>query len=538
MIRRVYIWILVGVFLSLSSCSRSSGSGASALMEKRPNIIFIMSDDHGYQAISAYQNHLIETPNIDRLAEEGMVFDEAFVTNSLCAPSRAVILTGKHSHLNGFKTNADTFDGSQVTLPKILQENGYQTGIFGKWHLKSDPTGFDTWKILIGQGEYYNPVFRTAEGKETDTGYVTDLITDLSIEWMKTTQRKDEPFFLVCQHKAPHREWLPREDHFVEFLSREFPEPSTLFDDYAGRGTAAKEAEMRIYEHMGLTNDNKIKPSIAQAKGYEDFLKWYSGNYRYNLDRMNEEQRAVWDAAYDPVNEDFKNRNFTKEELIRWKYQRYMQDYLGTVASIDDNVGKILDYLTESGLSDNTIVIYTSDQGFFLGEHGWFDKRFMYEESFRTPLLVRWPHKIKPKSRNKDLVQNLDYAPTILEMAGLSVPEEMQGRSMVPLMEGDGRSWRGALYYHYYEYPGIHGVKRHLGARSDRYKLIHFYHDIDEWELYDLKLDPDEMDNVYDDPEYTDIKKEMHLVLLGLTRQYEDEEGIKLAEKGWNRLSD
>lgn len=537
MIRRIYIWMLAGVFLSFFSCSRSAGSGTAAQGEKRPNIIFIMSDDHGYQAISAYQNHLTVTPNIDRLAEEGMVFDKAFVTNSLCAPSRAVILTGKHSHLNGFKMNADTFDGSQVTVPKILQENGYQTGIFGKWHLKSDPTGFDTWKILIGQGEYYNPVFRTAEGKETETGYVTDLITDHSIEWMKKAERKDEPFFLVCQHKAPHREWLPREDHFDEFLSQEFPEPSTLFDDYAGRGTAAKEAEMRIYEHMGITNDNKIKPSVAQAKGYEDFLQWYSGNYRYNLDRMNEEQRAAWDAAYDPVNEDFKNRKFTKEELIRWKYQRYMQDYLGTIASVDGNVGRILDYLEESGLSDNTIVIYTSDQGFFLGEHGWFDKRFMYEESFRTPLLVRWPDKIKPDSRNNDLVQNLDYAPTLLEMAGVSVPEEMQGRSMVPLMEEDeDLSWRGALYYHYYEYPGIHGVKRHLGARSDRYKLIHFYHDIDEWELYDLERDPDEMVNVYDDPEYTDIKKEMHLVLLGLARQYEDEEGIALAEKGWNRV--
>lgn len=534
-IRWHYILLLLTIGVVLS-CSRSSKTGKGKTKDL-PNIIFIMSDDHGYQAVSAYSDHLIQTPHIDRLAREGMVFDRAFVTNSLCAPSRAVVLTGKHSHKNGFKTNSDTFDGAQPTVPKILQEHGYQTAMFGKWHLKSDPTGFDTWKILIDQGEYYNPIFRTENEERVDSGYVTDLITDFSIDWIETQRRKDQPFFLMCHHKAPHREWLPREDHYPEFLEMDFPEPTTLFDDYEGRGTAAKDAEMRILDHMGLSNDNKINPSLVQRKGYEEFMKWYPGNYRYNLDRMNAAQRAAWDAAYDPVNEEFESSDFTIEELTRWKYQRYMQDYLGTIASVDDNVGRLLNYLDETGLADNTVVIYTSDQGFFLGEHGWFDKRFMYEESFRTPLLMRWPGKISGSSRDHHLVQNLDFAPTMLQMGGVEVPEDMQGRSLLPLFDQDVESdtWRGALYYHYYEYPGIHGVKRHYGVRSDRYKLIHFYHDIDEWEMYDLEEDPDEMNNVYDDPEYSELRNEMHLVLLGLARQYEDDEAAEMAEKALRR---
>jgi len=521
--------ILIGL-MALSACNRTSQGNRSNQKHERPNILFIMSDDHAYQAISAYDDKLIKTPNIDRIAEEGMLFERAFVTNSICAPSRAVILTGKHSHINGLRDNSDHFDGTQQTIPKIFQKNGYHTAIFGKWHLKSEPTGFDTWKVLPGQGHYYNPEFRTAEGNEVDTGYVTDLITDFSIDWMDKVKDDEKPFFLVYQHKAPHREWLPKEEDFKEYTQKTFPEPATLFDDYEGRGRAAKEAEMRISIHMGLTNDNKVKPAIAEAHEFKDFMKWYTNAYNNNLDRMNQGQRRAWDAVYDPINEEFDEEDLQGDELTSWKYQRYMQDYLGSIASVDDNVGRVLDYLDENGLADNTIVIYTSDQGFYLGEHGWFDKRFMYKESFRTPLLIRWPGVTKAGSRNHDLVQNLDYAETMLDMAGITIPEDMQGKSMVSLLKGEKPIWRKALYYHYYEYPGIHAVKRHIGARTDEYKIIHFYNDIDEWEMYDMKNDPDEMTNVYGMPDYAETQNEMHEILMELAEYYKDSVGIEQAK--------
>ncbi len=524
--------IIIFGFLIFSSCNQTTQDGESLNDQKRPNILFIMSDDHAYQAISAYNERLIHTPNIDRLAAEGMLFEKAYVTNSLCAPSRAVILTGKHSHLNGLRDNSDQFDGTQQTIPKIFQKNGYQTAIFGKWHLKTDPTGFDTWKVLPGQGHYYNPEFRTSTGTETDTGYVTDLITDFTIDWMDKVKNDNKPFFLIYQHKAPHREWLSKEKDFREYTQKTFPEPSTLLDDYEGRGTAAKEAEMRISIHMGLTNDNKIKPAIAEVHGFKDFIPWYSNAYRNNLDRMNQKQRQAWEKVYDPINEEFDKENLQGDSLTRWKYQRYMQDYLGSVAAIDENIGRVLDYLDVNGLADNTIVIYTSDQGFYLGEHGWFDKRFMYEESFRTPLIIRWPGIIKAGSRNNDLVQNLDFAETMLDMAGINVPKDMQGKSMVPLLKGENPIWRKALYYHYYEYPGIHAVKRHIGARTDQYKIIHFYNDIDEWELYDMENDPDELTNVYGRPEYENTQKEMHEILMELASYYKDDVGIEQAGYG------
>ncbi len=525
---KFYNWVfLLLLLVSLSACKSKTQNGTpSDQAQKKPNILFIMADDHAYQAISAYDDRLIHTPNIDRIAEEGMLFERAFVTNSICAPSRAVMLTGKHSHLNGLRDNSDRFDGTQQTIPKIFQQNGYHTALFGKWHLKTDPTGFDTWKILPGQGHYYNPEFRTTEGKEIDSGYVTDLITDFSIDWIDQVKEEEEPFFLVYQHKAPHREWLPKEEDFKKFTQKTFPEPATLFDDYKGRGRAAKEAEMRISIHMGLTNDDKIKPSIAEAHGFKDFLPWYSNAYNNNLDRMNEKEREAWDAVYDSINEEFDHQNLKGDQLTSWKYQRYMQDYLGSIAAVDNNVGRVLDYLEENGLADNTIVIYTSDQGFYLGEHGWFDKRFIYEESFRTPLIIHWPGVTKPGSRNKDLVQNLDYAETMLDMAGIEIPADMQGKSMVPLLKSEKPIWRKALYYHYYEYPGIHAVKRHIGARTDQYKLIHFYNDIDEWELYDIEKDPEEMANVYNDSEYTEAQNEMHKILMELAEYYKDSIGI------------
>ncbi|AWW32658.1 sulfatase [Echinicola strongylocentroti] len=517
-------WALVAtcIIASMFSCTTQKEEG-EATASKRPNIIFIMSDDHAYQAISAYSDKLINTPNIDRIANEGMLFEKAFVSNSICAPSRAVILTGKHSHLNGLVDNAVKFDSTQVTFPKILRENGYQTAMIGKWHLKTQPTGFDYWKVLPGQGHYYNPEFRTKEGVVLDSGYVTDLITDFAIDWLDKAKGSDEPFMLMYQHKAPHREWLPTEENFREYANKEFPEPESLFDDYSGRGSAAKEAEMRIDTHMGVTSDNKIHPDIAKKMGYENFLTWYPHAYHNNLDRMSPSERAAWEEVYGPMNEAFEKANLRGDELTKWKYQRYMQDYLASIESVDENVGRLLDYLEENGLAENTIVVYTSDQGFYLGEHGWFDKRFMYEESFRTPLMIKWPGVIKEGSRNTDLVQNLDFAETFLDAAGVTIPKEMQGKSMLPLLKGEKVEWREALYYHYYEYPGIHAVKRHNGVRTDRYKLIHFYYDVDEWELYDLEKDPQEMNNVYADPAYADVKEKMHQKLDELVVQYKDE---------------
>lgn len=516
----LFLSILIGV----AACSPKSNKETSELTG--PNIIFIMSDDHAYQAISAYGSDLIQTPNIDRLADEGMRFDHAYVTNSICAPSRAVILTGKFSHLNGVTDNIDAFDSSQVTFTKILQKNGYQSAIVGKWHLKSAPTGFDYWKVLPDQGNYYQPEFRTPEGIVKEQGYVTDIITNEAIKFLDSARNKSKPFVLLYQHKAPHREWWPAMEDLRAFKDHKIPEPTTLFDDYSNRGTAAKEAEMLISENMGLTSDNKIHPDIATSHGFVSFLDWYDRVYLSQYDRLTDEEKIKWDEVYGPINEDFDKNTPKGKELTRWKYQRYMQDYLGSIKSVDRNVGRLLKYLDDSGLAENTIVVYTSDQGFYLGEHGWFDKRFMYEPSFRTPLIIRWPGKIKPHQVNEDLVQNLDFAPTLLDAAGAQIPGDMQGKSMLPLFAGEDDNWRDALYYHYYEYPGIHMVKRHYGVRTDRYKLIHFYYDVDEWELYDLEKDPEEMNNVYDDSEYADVRERLHKRLKELRKQYKDTDEV------------
>ena len=519
------LWLVP--FAVLTACQGSQPvTPETTAVEDRPNIVFIMTDDHAYQAVSAYGSILNKTPNIDRIAEEGMRFDRAYVTNSICSPSRAVILTGKHSHLNGVRDNIGAFDGSQQTLPKILQSAGYQTAMIGKWHLKSEPTGFDYWRVLPGQGHYYQPDFRMPGGEVRLQGYVTDVITDLALDWLSEGRDPEKPFLLMYQHKAPHREWLPSQDHMDTFMDAPLPEPETLFDDYAGRGRAAAEAEMRISDHMGLSNDNKVPPEQVEAMGHEEFQDWYASNYRFSRKRMSEEERQNWDAVYGPLMEEFEAADPQGDELTRWKFQRYLQDYLASIASVDDNVGRLLDYLDESGLSDNTIVVYTSDQGFYLGEHGWFDKRFMYEESFRTPLMVRWPGKVAPGSVNRDLVQNLDFAPTLLEAAGVAVPGDMQGISAVPLLLGQGGEWRQALYYHYYEYPGYHSVKRHYGIATKRYKLMHFYYDVDEWELYDLEADPQEMNSVYGDAQYADVQAWLHQQLEALREQYGDSDEL------------
>ncbi|AUC83835.1 sulfatase [Polaribacter sp. ALD11] len=491
---------------------------------QKPNIIFIMSDDHAYQAISAYDDALIQTPNIDRIAKEGMLFTNASVTNSICAPSRAVILTGKHSHINGKIDNLSKFDTTNVTFPQLLQKAGYQTAMFGKLHFGNNPKGFDEFKILPGQGAYYNPKFITQKGDTIINGYVTDITTDLTLDWMKNRRDPKKPFMLMYLHKAPHRAWLPSKKYFTEYTKKTFPLPATLFDDYKTRGTASKTAQMGIFKHMSLTNDNKLTPQTIKELGIKEWSRLGESLYS-----MNAEQRSNWDAVYGPINEDFKKRYPTMNDslLTVWKYQRYMQDYLGTIASVDDNVGRVLDYLDKEKLADNTLVVYTSDQGFYLGEHGWFDKRFMYNESFKTPLLIKWPNKIKPGITEDEMVQNLDFAQTFLEIAGVDAPKEMQGESLVPLLTGKKEAWdREAVYYHYYEYPAEHAVKRHYGIATKEFKLIHFYHDVNEWELYDGKKDPQEINNVYNDPNYADVVKKMTQKLKEIREKYKDSETL------------
>jgi arylsulfatase A-like enzyme len=498
---------------------------------QRPNILFIMSDDHAYQAISAYDTTLLATPNIDRLADEGMLFTNACVTNSICAPSRAVILTGKHSHINGKVDNRTPFDTTQVTFPQLFQQAGYQTAMFGKLHFGNNPKGIDDFMILPGQGKYVNPKFITATGDTIITGYVTDIITDLTLNWLDEKRDPGKPFLMMYLHKAPHRPWWPSPEKFKEFSQKEFPEPATLFDDYENRGSAAKTAEMNILTHMMYGHDSKIFPETIAEMGSVDPEVPENVNYFKNgsFYRANESQRAQYKPVLDSINNYFKENwpTMTTEEKMRWKYKRYMQDYLGTISSVDDNVGRVLDYLEENGLADNTIVVYTSDQGFYLGEHGWFDKRFIYNESFKTPLLVRWPNQIKAGTTNDEMVQNLDFAQTFLEAAGIIAPDDMQGESLVPLLKGESEKWqRQAVYYHYYEYPAEHMVKRHYGIVSKDFKLVHFYYDVDEWELYDRKNDPQEMNNVYADPAYVDVIADLKIMLAEIRVEYKDSEDL------------
>jgi len=473
---------------------------ARAAEKERPNILYIMSDDHAYNALSCYGSKINSTPNLDRIAKEGIRFDNCFVTNSICGPCRAVVLTGKHSHLNGFIRNGNTFNGAQQTFPKLLRKAGYQTAVVGKWHLKSRPTGFDYWHVLIGQGPYYNPPMRTPDGQVKHTGYTTDIITDEALKWLKEKRDPKRPFMLMYQHKAPHRNWQPGPKHLNLYDDVTIPEPATLFDDYSGRCSAAKQQSMTIARHMN-PNDLKLTPNRA----------------------LTEEQAALWNKAYGPKNKAFQEANLEGKDLVRWKYQRYIKDYLRCIASVDDNVGRVLDYLDESGLAKNTIVVYTSDQSFYLGEHGWYDKRWMYEESHRTPLIVRWPERIKPGGTCDKLVMNLDFAETFLDAAGVKVPGDMQGRSFKALLLGEqAPDWRTSVYYHYYEFPGAHSVRRHYGIRTERYKLIYFYN-LDEWELFDLKKDPQEMKSVYADPAYADVVKDLKKQLTDLRTQYEDD---------------
>ena len=485
------------LFLVLCAIAAASAHAADA---KRPNIVFIFSDDHAYQAISAYGDprKLIETPNLDRIAKEGMRLDRCLVTNSICGPSRATVLTGKYSHKNGFYNNSNSkFDGSQVTAPKLLQAAGYQTAIIGKWHLISDPTGFDFWQILPGQGVYYNPpMIRNGEKIKLD-GYVTDIITDASLDWLKNRD-KSKPFLLMCQHKAPHREWEPALRHLNFDNDRKYDEPPTLFDDYAGRGIAERDQDMTIEKTITPRDMKLVTPGNLTA-----------------------EQKKEWDAYYEPRNEAYKKANLSGKELTSWRYQRYMHDYLGCVKAVDESVGRVLKYLDDEGLAENTIVMYSADQGFFLGEHGWFDKRWIFEESLRAPLLVRWPGVTKPGTATRDIVSNLDFAETFLDAAGMAAPKEMQGRSIRPVLAGQTPAdWRKAFYYNYYEYPQPHHVRPHYGVITDRYKLVQFYGTGEDYtELFDLKEDPREMKSLFGQPDRAALQKELQGELARLRKE-------------------
>lgn len=508
-----YILISLSMLNSYGQGVKKKDETQQQKTKKRPNILFIISDDHAYQAISAYGGRFAKvapTPNIDRIADEGMRFDNCLVTNSICGPSRATILTGKYSHQNGFVDNTfgAEFDFNQQTFAELLQQAGYKTGVLGKLHLGQTPTkGFDYVDILPGQGSYYNPLFVNKEGQYQIEGYATEIITEKAIKWIKSVKNDDEPFMLFLGHKSPHRPWQPGPNELGMYENVEFPEPETLFDDYSGNRKVASLNYMSISEAMKMEQDIKItdKPQAG----------------------FNKKQQKMWDSIYRPINEKFKKVNLKGNDLTRYKYQRYMRDYFACVAGVDKGVGSVLDYLKEAGLDENTIVIYTSDQGFYLGEHGWFDKRWMYKESLRTPLLVKWPEQVKAGQVNDDLVSNLDFAETFLDIAETSIPNDMQGRSIVPVLKGNTpKDWRKAHYYHYYEHPSEHDVRRHYGITTDRYKLIHFYYDMDVWELYDTKKDPSELNNIYGKPGYAAVQKKLHKELEELRVKYKDNDTL------------
>ncbi len=508
-------------FVLLTATVTGAASCSEQQHRKQPNIIFMMTDDHTTQAMTCYGGTLIQTPNLDRIANEGMRFDNCYVTNALSGPSRAAILTGKFSHANGYKDNRSVFDGDQQTFPKLLQKAGYQTAIIGKWHLISDPQGFDFWSILSGdheQGHYYQPEFRENGKTIVEPGYVTDVVTDKTIAFLEKRD-KSKPFCVMYHQKAPHRNWMPAPRHLGKFNDVIFREPANLIDDYSTRSRAAYEQDMSISETLKLRWDLKVAtPEEMNDSSIND-------NFYRAYHRMTKEEKEKWNEAYAPRINEYKTLNLKGKDLVRWKYQQYMRDYLATTLAVDENVGRLLNYLEEIGELDNTIIVYTSDQGFFLGEHGWFDKRFMYEECHRMPLLVRYPKLIKAGSSSSAMCMNVDFAPTFLDLAGVKIPSDIQGKSLVPILAGNGtepNNWRDAVYYHYYEYPAEHSVKRHYGIRTKEYKLIHFYEDINEWELYDLKRDPFEMNNVWNDATYATVKQEMTAKLKNLQSSYND----------------
>ena len=536
------IGILTIIIAVCYSCKQEAPEKAGQI--KKPNILFIMADDHAKQAISAYGHpisKLAPTPNIDRIAENGALFQKAFVTNSICGPSRAVILTGKYSHINGFRQNGDRFDGSQPTLPKMLKKVGYQTAVTGKWHLHGYPEGFDYWNIIVDQGNYYNPDFIRQNGDTVRIeGYATDIITDDALDWIQNWRNDSLPFFMMVHHKAPHRNWMPALRHVNLYDSVRFPLPESYFPDFENQ-IASEEQMQTIYEDMYEGHDLKLSKEYGSTE-------LASNPWKTDFERMTPEQRKTWDAAYLPKNNAFWEADLHGKELAEYKGQRYLRDYMATIASVDESVGRILNHLEENGLAENTLVVYTSDQGFWMGENGWFDKRFMYEESFGTPLLMQLPGAIAPGSEVNAMVMNLDFAQTFLDYAGATqMGGDMQGESLKPLLEGSmsASDFRDVVYYHYYDYPAFHMVKKHYGIRTERYKLIHFYDDIDTWEFYDLEKDPKEKNNSINDSSYADAIAMMHRKLDSVQEVYEvterefeqaPREKVERAEKLFEKL--
>ncbi|PUZ25664.1 sulfatase [Chitinophaga parva] len=483
---------------------------------KQPNIIVIFSDDHAYQAISAYGSKLAVTPNIDRIARSGALFSNALVTNSICGPSRATLLTGKYSHENGFKVNErQIFNPNQEQFQQVLRQQGYQTAWIGKWHLGSLPTGFDYFNILNGQGQYYNPDFINAKDTVRHEGYVTNLITDFSEQWLNQRDTS-RPFFLVVGEKATHREWFPDLQDLGAYDDKDFPLPSTFKDDYKDR-VAAQNQDMTIDKTMRLREDLKVHVDYDQKKSP------YS--------RFTPEQKEKFKAYYDKVSAEFDRLHLGGDALVKWKYERYLKDYLSTAKSLDRNIGKLLDYLDAHHLRENTVVIYASDQGFYMGEHGWFDKRFIYEQSLKTAFLVRYPGVVKPGTRINQLTANIDWAPTLLDIAHAPIPAGIQGRSFLPLLKGDKTPIHDAVYYHYYEFPQPHHVYPHFGVRTPDYTLVHFYGEANAWELYDLKKDPQQVHNLYKDAAYAKTVTSLKTRLEALIKQYDDKDALEIFER-------
>jgi len=508
-----------GYWLLLLAPALFAGTGLGAqgvvlpAAGRRPNIIFILSDDHAYQAIGAYGSRLATTPNIDRIAREGALFTRAMVTNSICGPSRASLLTGKYSHKNGYTLNEQRFNTSQAVFPELLRDHGYQTAWIGKWHLGALPRGFDYFRILNGQGEYYNPDLIGPKDTTRIDGYVTDIITRQTEEWLdgRDTSR---PFCLIVGEKATHREWLPDIPDLGAYDGTDFPLPPAFHDSYRGR-LAAADQDMTIGKTLRLKEDLKVHADYEHSPIY---------------DRLNPVQKKAFYAYYENrISKEFDIRKDTGEALLRWKYQRFLKDYLSVARSLDRNIGLLLQYLDEKGLTGNTVVIYASDQGFYLGEHGWFDKRWIYEESLRTPFMLRWPGVVVPGTRVSPITLNIDWAPTLLDIAGIRTPSDMQGESFLPLVDGRGdQGWRKAMYYHYYEYPQPHHVYPHFGIRTERWVLVRFYGPGNFWELYDLERDPEEMKNLYKEPGYGKVTDQLKAQLRGLIQQYDDQEALKI----------
>ena len=509
------IKILFVCLIMMTSCKEANKTQAvnetKELESIQPNIIYIMADDLTTQAISAYggiYKDIAPTPNIDRLADEGMLFQDVLCTNAICGPSRASILTGNYSNKNGYYKNESggKFDKSQWTFPQEFQKNGYQTSLFGKWHLGTEPQGFDDYKYHNSagqQGNYWDPIYNENGKDIKEKGYATNLSTDFAINWLESGRKKEAPFMMLLQYKAPHRSWQPESKYEQLWEDIEMPYPATFDDDYKGREKTAGDTEMTM-DYFSRRDMKYVEPKNLTGK-----------------------EKLAW-AFYGAKKEEIvQPKGMSAHEGKKWRYQTYIKDYLACVKSVDDNVGRILDYLDENNLTENTIIVLTSDQGFYLGDHGFFDKRFIYEESLRMPFIVKYPKKVKSKTINEDIITNIDFAPTLLDLANINTEQKMQGKSFKSILMGNTpKDWQQAMYYHYYEFPYWHHVQPHYGIRTQKYTLAHFYYNIDLWELYDLEKDPQQMNNIINDEAYSNTISDLKIQLTGLMKKYENNKSL------------